>query len=370
MDDLQRELVRLEATLAQADAPRTAVIDELSAMRRGLARGSDGSAFRLPNVRVGSPCKQRWDDMVGDDRVRVCAGCDRPVFNLSEMTRDEAEGVLATRGVKPCVRFYRRSDGTVMTADCPTAARRSPRLAVLAAGTALLGSSAAMAEPPAPPAADDATPPTQQPADPGATPDPALANAGSDIDVTMGELIEPERVPAHTLIEWSTWVRVSSGIGSHAPNVAARAITQPPAETSGVSEAALSADVSLSVAMDGRLRLGGWGEVRTSSGAVVGGELLVDGLPPHPYGSDFGGAGGVVFRAGGNAHVFTTAIGFGYVGSWSRSDPWIPSVSHVAGVRVILSMNRSLDDPRDFSMMVGAELEPLGALEYIVRRIF
>jgi hypothetical protein len=32
--------------------------------------------------------------------------------------------VLATRGITPCVRFYRGADGTVMTTDCPTGTRR------------------------------------------------------------------------------------------------------------------------------------------------------------------------------------------------------------------------------------------------------
>src|SRR5690348_8809927 len=57
----------------------------------------------LANVRVARPCKERWADMAGDDRVRFCNGCERQVFNLSEMTREEAEALLATRGVKPCV---------------------------------------------------------------------------------------------------------------------------------------------------------------------------------------------------------------------------------------------------------------------------
>ena len=135
MDDLQRELVRLEATLAQADAPRTAVIDELSAMRRGLARGSDGSAFRLPNVRVGSPCKQRWDDMVGDDRVRHCNQCGKNVYQLSAMTRAEAEALVQDRmDDMPCVHFYRRSDGTMLTQDCPVGVSRRRRRRLVIAG--------------------------------------------------------------------------------------------------------------------------------------------------------------------------------------------------------------------------------------------
>ena len=147
MEQLEREIERLEGRLAGG---RT--VDELATVRRGLASGGPRGADALPNVRIGFACKQRWEDMVGDERVRACAGCDRPVFNLSAMTRDEAEAVLATRGLTPCVRFYRRPDGTVMTSDCPTAARPARRLAVVAsslAGATLAAAPAAMADPPA-----------------------------------------------------------------------------------------------------------------------------------------------------------------------------------------------------------------------------
>jgi len=70
----------------------------------------------------------------------------------------------------------------------------------------------------------------------------------------------------------------------------------------------------------------------------------------------------VVLRAGGNGHVVTGALGVGYVGSWPRSDPWIGWAGHVVGGRVVVSMNRSLDDPRDWSATLGLELEPIGAV--------
>jgi hypothetical protein len=89
-------------------------------------------AIDLTNLRLGFACKQSWDDMVGDERVRLCNGCDRQVFNLSAMTREDAER-LATNGLTPCVRFFRRPDGTVMTTDCPTGERRERRRLVVIA---------------------------------------------------------------------------------------------------------------------------------------------------------------------------------------------------------------------------------------------
>src|SRR5262245_46711865 len=122
MADLQDEIACLEA---QLDPARVGVIDELTKVRKDLtSRPAPRASARLANLRIASPCKERWNDMIGDDRVRVCNGCERPVFDLSEMTRAEAEAVLATRGVTPCVRFYRRADGTVMTADCGQGERR------------------------------------------------------------------------------------------------------------------------------------------------------------------------------------------------------------------------------------------------------
>src|SRR5579872_5483516 len=74
---------------------------------------------RLDDVRIASPCSARWEDMVGDDRVRHCGQCEKDVYFLSGMTRTEAEALLAARGASLCARIFRRADGTVLTADCP-----------------------------------------------------------------------------------------------------------------------------------------------------------------------------------------------------------------------------------------------------------
>src|SRR5262245_35856477 len=74
----------------------------------------------LNRVSVASPCTARWEDMAGDERSRHCAQCNLKVHNLSAMTREEAEALLAAKGGgRLCARFYRRADGTVLTQDCP-----------------------------------------------------------------------------------------------------------------------------------------------------------------------------------------------------------------------------------------------------------
>jgi hypothetical protein len=99
----------------------------------------------LDRIAIAKPCRARWDAMAGDDRKRFCGDCRKHVYDLSAMTREEAEALVTTVGADgrpPCVRLYRRADGTVMTADCPVGVRlaekaRARARTVLAAALAL-----------------------------------------------------------------------------------------------------------------------------------------------------------------------------------------------------------------------------------------
>ncbi|MFT3743174.1 MAG: hypothetical protein QM785_02665 [Pyrinomonadaceae bacterium] len=73
----------------------------------------------LDNIRVASPCNANWDEMFGDDRKRYCGACSKNVYNLSNMSRLEAENLLINSEGRLCVRYFRRADGTVLTQDCP-----------------------------------------------------------------------------------------------------------------------------------------------------------------------------------------------------------------------------------------------------------
>jgi len=73
----------------------------------------------LDNIKVAAPCAAEWSKMTGDARQRHCADCNKHVYNLSEMTRDEAQALLIEKEGRLCVRYYRRHDGTILTADCP-----------------------------------------------------------------------------------------------------------------------------------------------------------------------------------------------------------------------------------------------------------
>ena len=73
----------------------------------------------LDQIKIASPCSADWERMEGNDRVRFCAECKKNVFNLSAMTRRDAEALLNKTNGNLCARLYRRADGTILTEDCP-----------------------------------------------------------------------------------------------------------------------------------------------------------------------------------------------------------------------------------------------------------
>lgn len=77
--------------------------------------------------------------MKGDERVRACAQCRLNVYNLSEMTKADAENLIREKEGRLCVRFFRRFDGTILTKDCPIGLRAARlRVARLAASAVAL----------------------------------------------------------------------------------------------------------------------------------------------------------------------------------------------------------------------------------------
>ncbi|HEX7665790.1 MAG TPA: hypothetical protein VF407_14790 [Polyangiaceae bacterium] len=99
----------------------------------------------LANAKIASPCNADWNDMRGDTQVRFCGKCEKNVYNLSEMTEDEAEALILEKEGKLCARFYTRADGTVMTKDCSVGVRRKWATRAGAAAVLLGGGAAALA---------------------------------------------------------------------------------------------------------------------------------------------------------------------------------------------------------------------------------
>ena len=139
---------RRAADEASERAKQVKVLEkELSEADERLA--SMGARKTLPlldNVHIAAPCKADWDEMNGDDRVRFCGQCEKNVYNLSAMAREEAEAFLVAREGTACVRLYNRADGSVLTADCPVGVRtrRRRRVAAATVGGALMAVAAGM----------------------------------------------------------------------------------------------------------------------------------------------------------------------------------------------------------------------------------
>jgi hypothetical protein len=152
-DDVQAARQRREALARELAEVKHRLTEQahLAARARELELEVAEAAYRVRQARIRSklplldritiatPCTEDWNQMSGDDRSRRCAKCEKNVYDLSEMTTKEAEALLAAKGEKPCVRIFRRPDGTVITSDCPEGKRlrRRRRVIALAAGLAI-----------------------------------------------------------------------------------------------------------------------------------------------------------------------------------------------------------------------------------------
>ena len=87
-------LARLQAPLAKTVAQRS----RNQAMTK--------IALPLQKIAIASPCRASWEEMAGDDRVRHCGLCRMNVYNLSAMSRSEAEEVVEATEGRRCVRSF------------------------------------------------------------------------------------------------------------------------------------------------------------------------------------------------------------------------------------------------------------------------
>jgi len=81
----------------------------------------------LSHVRVAAPCRADWERMRGNERVRFCDQCSMNVYNLSNMTKKDAEALILSTEGRLCVRYYHRVDGSILTDNCPVGLRALKR---------------------------------------------------------------------------------------------------------------------------------------------------------------------------------------------------------------------------------------------------
>jgi len=94
------------------------------------------SKLQLEHLRIASPCPTTWEQMKGDERTRFCELCNLHVYNIAELTAAEARSLVINTEGRLCARLYRRSDGTVITKDCPVGLRAVRRRIARVAGAA------------------------------------------------------------------------------------------------------------------------------------------------------------------------------------------------------------------------------------------
>ena len=90
----------------------------------------------LDRLRIATPCSIGWEKMNGTEQVRFCEQCQLNVYNISGMTRKQAVALITQTEGRICARFYRRTDGTILTRDCPVGLRALRRRMARIAGAA------------------------------------------------------------------------------------------------------------------------------------------------------------------------------------------------------------------------------------------
>jgi hypothetical protein len=108
------------------------------------------SRVTLEQIDVDQPCQAVWDQMQGDDVRRFCQHCQKHIYDLSAMTRDDAERLICEKAGNLCAQFQRTPQGQIITLDYePVTLRPASRFTPMAivgwltigsVGAAVLGS--------------------------------------------------------------------------------------------------------------------------------------------------------------------------------------------------------------------------------------
>jgi hypothetical protein len=166
-----------------------------------------------------------------------------------------------------------------------------------------------------------------------------------------------------TLIEWSTWFRFGVVVahGDATPSTIART-TEPVREADRRFAGALGIGVTLPIGSSARI--GAWAEMRGWELPLAGGELLV--IPGDLDLFFYKGKGAISMRGGGNPDVWTGQLGLHYRAPWDLFGPRPRNHRYMIGVGVVATATQSRLDRSDWSATIGLELEPIGAIRYLL----
>lgn len=71
----------------------------------------------LDRVYLQTPRSTERSLLEGGEQVRSCCECDKQVYNLSSMTRRQAEDLITRADGRLCAKFDRDENGKIITAD-------------------------------------------------------------------------------------------------------------------------------------------------------------------------------------------------------------------------------------------------------------
>jgi hypothetical protein len=167
-------------------------------------------------------------------------------------------------------------------------------------------------------------------------------------------------------------------------STAARRVIPVATRVTSTWQAAAGIEASLPLSITGDVRLGAWAELGLDN-AFAGGELVLTAAPRHLEMFEYDGSGILAIRAGRGTSDLTASIAYGYLAPWKLEGPCAQrffgiftgvceprpkqATRYMAGVRLVGTITRAIDDPHVWSATLGIEFEPAGALRmFLVRR--
>ncbi|MBA3465551.1 MAG: hypothetical protein H0T46_36800 [Deltaproteobacteria bacterium] len=164
-------------------------------------------------------------------------------------------------------------------------------------------------------------------------------------------------------IEWSTWLRLGYGAAYERSDTAARTTTPPAGEDRRHGRWDFGVGAEASLVLTRYSRVGAWAELRGREG-FGGGELIITGAPRSIDMFLYKGEGVLALRGGiGPDQQQTAAIAYGYRCPWKLFGDAPRSTRYQIGARFAVTFTRS---PTEWSSTLGIEVEPVGALRYLL----
>ena len=84
----------------------------------------------LDQIEVAAPCHASWDEMTGDETTRFCEHCLQNVYNLSSMSREEAQEALIALGAKVSGSVSKKTRYVVVGADAGSKLKKAEELGI------------------------------------------------------------------------------------------------------------------------------------------------------------------------------------------------------------------------------------------------